>query len=103
MQTADFLPNVENVFALGQGSGGVIVQENTDDQLREYKLTDERLKAVKHEGEQMYKAVSEYYVPDVNSPSRDLTLDLAAPIRQQLLKAMILSPRFFSDCSPKSP
>lgn len=98
--TEDVLPNLENVLALGICSGGAAAQRKTDDPMRSYKLTDDRLERLKHVGEQMYKAITEYYLVELDSPSRGLVIDLADPIRRQLPKAMILYPRLLPRCSP---
>ena len=98
MPTDGISLNRENVFALALSSGGVVSQENTDSPFREYKLTDDRLRSLEHSGEQMYKAITEYYLVDLASPSPDLVIDLAAPIRSQLPKATVLYPRLLPDC-----
>jgi hypothetical protein len=98
--TEDVLPNLENVLALGICSGGAVAQEKTDDPMRRYTLTDHRLRRLKNVGEQMYKAITECYLAELNCPSRNLVIDLADPIRKRLPKAMILYPRLLPRCSP---
>lgn len=47
----------------------------------------------------MYKAITEYYLLELDSPSQDLVIDLAGPIRKQLPNAIVLYPRILPDCS----
>jgi hypothetical protein len=94
-------PNHQNFFALSRGTGGFAGLENAQgDPQEQYKLTDDRLKAVKYFGMQEYKAVGEYYRIRIQRPPQDLSLDLAEPIRKQLPEARVIYANTALDCSP---
>jgi hypothetical protein len=95
-------PNRENLFTLSTHSAGFAVAENAaGEPWREYKLTDTRLRDVTDLAWQMYKAITEYYRVQFESPINNLDLDLSDKIRKQLPQARVLYPRHPVGCAPK--
>lgn len=97
--TSDIYPNVENAIALSLISGGMMAQENTDNPIRRYQLTDERSRQLVYESEQMYKAIAEYYVLKLDRTGPGIVIDLADPVRRQFPRAASLYPRLLPACS----
>lgn len=95
--------NEENLDALTWNSGGYLVVENTKNELREYKLTDEHLEALRRESWQMYGAVAEFYrvllIPPANSGNHEKwSLELSESIRKRVPQAKVLFPRELPAC-----
>ena len=96
-------PNEESLFALTRQTGGFAIWENTEHPWQEYRLTEERLHAVRYMSFQLYKAVVEYYGVDVRHSTDGLVLDLADVIRKDLPKAKVIYPMKLPDCAIPSP
>jgi len=100
---APFVANEENLSALTWNSGGYLVVENAKSGWREYKLTDEHLEVLRHEGWQMYGAVAEFYrvllVPPARSGHHEgWSLELAESTRKRVPQAKVLYPRELPAC-----
>ena len=98
-----FIANEENLSALTWNSGGYLVVENAKSGWREYKLTDEHLEVLRHEGWQMYGAVAEFYrvllVPPARSSHHEWwSLELAESTRKRVPQAKVLYPRELPAC-----
>jgi hypothetical protein len=93
----------ENFFTLSRGTGGfgglVSLQGES---WNKYKLTDDRLKAVKYIGEQEYKAMVEYYRIRIQRPAQHFSLELSDPIRKQLPQARVIYGISDRTCAPSS-
>jgi hypothetical protein len=99
LPTASLDPNLENIFALGEASGGIVFYENTEGgPWRAYKLTDERKKEIEGLAGQLYKAIVEYYRLQLVLPTPDLTIDVAESMRKELGHGRVIYPRIPS-CS----
>lgn len=99
--TADVDPNRENLFALSRDTGGFAgIEDVQGDPWKQYKLKEDRLRAVRYMAMQEYKAVVEYYRIRIQHPPKGALLDLADPIRKQLPQAMVIYPRNALECSP---
>lgn len=85
-------------LALSRESGGWAVVENAE-RGKEYKLTDERLQELARNGEQMYRAITEYYLLQLDSGGPDLSIRLAPPILEQLPWASVVYPKSLPPCS----
>jgi hypothetical protein len=91
--------NQESLFALTEQTGGFVIWENTEGPLKEYRLTEERLHAVRYMSSQLYKAVSEYYGVNLKHPPDGLVLDLVDDIRKDLPKAKVIYQTKLPDCT----
>jgi len=99
LNSPNISPNLDNIYAWARDTGGFVFHENTEAPWKEFKLTDESMKRVKYLSEQTYKAVTECYLVEIESPSRELTIDLADPVRAQVPAATVLYPRLLPECS----
>jgi hypothetical protein len=62
-------PDEKTIHSLTWGSGGYYRQETTNDEGREYKLTNDRLRGVTTLALQMYGAIAEFYRLEIDFPS----------------------------------
>jgi len=85
-------------LALSRESGAWAVVENTE-KGKEYKLTDERLQELTRNAEQMYRAITEYYLLQLDSAGPDLFIGLAPPVLEQLPWASVVYPKSLPPCS----
>ncbi|HET7840109.1 MAG TPA: hypothetical protein VFM21_00815 [Terriglobia bacterium] len=90
--------NVETIFALAQGSGGVIAQENTASESRQYKLSDERVRRLERQAVRLYGGVTEFYTLQLASMDAQTVIELAGPVRQKFPRAGVIFPRAAPDC-----
>ena len=95
--------NEENLSALTWNSGGYLVVENAKSEWRKYKLPDEHLEVLPHEGWQMYGAVAEFYRVLLVPPSRSghhegWSLELEESTRKRVPRAKVLYPRELPAC-----
>jgi len=94
---------LDQARALAEATGGASVLENTEEG-KEYKLTDERLQELARNGEQMYRAITEYYLLQLDSAGPDLFIGLAPPVLEQLPWASVVYPKSLPPCSgPATP
>jgi hypothetical protein len=94
---------LENLFSLSRGTGGFAGLVNLQGEpWKKYKLTDDRLRAIRYIGLQEYKAMEEYYRIRIQRPPQRLFLDLAPAIRQQVPEARVIYAKSALDCSPGS-
>ena len=99
-----FEPNRESLFALTRDTGGFAGWENAGgDPFKDYRLTDDRLRAVKRVGSQLYKAIAEYYGVRLNHPADNFVLELADSVRKDFPQAKVMYPRKFQDCTGSTP
>jgi len=97
-------PNRENLFALTRASGGFATWENAaGGPGGEYKLTNERLLAVKHMALQIYRAVARYYSIQIENPPSDFALDLASSVRKDLPQARLNYANRSRECKATPP
>jgi hypothetical protein len=97
--TAWIDPNHENLFALSRYTGSFVTLENAEgDPWKEYKLTDERMRAIRHVAQQVYKAIVEFYRIQIKGSSRNTEIGLADSIRKQLPRAEVIYPRNIQNC-----
>jgi hypothetical protein len=85
-------PNRESLNSLSIQTGGLVFIEPTDDPLRTYKLTPERLAVLENAGKQVYKAIREYYV--LTLASRDsFEIDVSELVRAKIPNIAVTYPR----------
>ena len=102
--TVSFDRNEDNLFSLTRETGGFSAWENTaGDSMKEYRLTDERLQAVRQMGLQVRKAVTEYYSVRLTHPADGFVLELATSVRKDLPQAQIDYPMRFQECTVPPP
>jgi hypothetical protein len=90
-------PNEESLNALSFSSGGFLFIEVTDSE-KGYKLSDERLAALKKGGEQIYKAIQEYYVLQIANPPKDFQADVSPEVKEKLSQVRVSYPRMKKYC-----
>ena len=81
----------------------IVLTQVTKSEWRKYKLPDEHLEVLRHEGWQMYGAVAEFYrvllVPPVRSSHHEgWSLELAESTRKRVPQAKVLYPRELPAC-----
>jgi hypothetical protein len=92
-------PNEESLNALSVSSGGFLFAEDTEGTLKTYRLTDQRLTALKNGGKQFYKAIREYYLLGLQVSAGNIELDIAAEVRARVPKAEVAYPRKKDYCT----
>jgi hypothetical protein len=98
-RTAWIDPNQEHLFALSKYTGGIVALENAEgDPWKEYRLTNERLHAIRHVAQQEYKAIAEFYRIQIQGSPKDLEIALTDSIRKQLPQAEVSYPRNSQNC-----
>lgn len=97
----DFAYSLSNgMLSLSRTSGGVAVFENTQE--REYRLTQDDLKHLRDAAEQMYNAITEYYVLELSSVTPHLGISLSPEFQKRLPPAVLLYPRDVPGCSRRA-
>lgn len=86
---ASIVANRETIFELANITGGFAILEKTDDPMTTYQATDKNLKRMQELTGQIYKAITEYYDVRLGAASKDFTVDLTDPVREQLSRAHI--------------
>ena len=98
-----FLANEENLSALTWNSGGYMLFEETNDPVKEYKLTDAHLQDLLEEAARMYVAIATFYRLSVRVPpglkrGESWNLDLTDEIRKKVPYAYVVYPRLLEPC-----
>ena len=83
------ISNHATIFELANITGGFAILEKTDDPMTTYHVTDKDLKRLDELAGQVYKAITEYYDVRLGMASKDFTVDLTDPVRQQLSRAHV--------------
>lgn len=87
----------DGMFSLTTRTGGVAEWENTVG--NRYQLNDARLQMLTHVAEQMYSAITEYYVLGLSSVTPHLSLTLTPEFQERQLVPMgVLFPRDLPPC-----
>jgi hypothetical protein len=90
--------STDGMFALGTRTGGDIGFENTESE--RYQLKDDRLQTLKGISEQMYAAITQYYVLHVDYISSHIRIGLSRDSLKGLILPMsVLYPRDLPPCS----
>jgi hypothetical protein len=100
LPTASIDPNRETLFDLAGETGGFFLEEDTENSLRTYDLTDERLKELDELGGQLYKGIVEFYRIQLVAAPEKFVIDLTNPVRQRVTGAVLVYPRHTPRCSP---
>lgn len=80
------------IRALAEATGGALVLENTEEG-KQYKLTDDRLKGLQVGGEMIYKAITEFYLLQLERTGPHVVIALAPPVLEQLPWASVVYPK----------
>jgi hypothetical protein len=95
-----YSPNREDDSNLSWGSGGYSVQVDiVGGGQWEQQLTDKKLEALKTAASRMQSAMTEYYLLTLSSSPAQLTLSLAADLKNKVPKAVVIYPRQLPACS----
>ena len=89
---AHITPNDESLDSLSRQTGGFVFIEPTDDPLRRYELTPQRLAALDSGATQIYKAIREYYFLTLESHD-GFEVDVSEAVRSKLPKVSVAYPR----------
>jgi hypothetical protein len=89
------------MLSLSTRTGGVAAAENTVVYTgpNQYKLTDETLGQLRRAAEQMYNAITKYYVVQPSSVGPHTTISLSPAFEGRLPPAVLLYPRDLPRCS----
>ena len=90
--SAHITPNDESLDSLSRQTGGFIFIEPTDDPLRKYELTPQRLAALRSGATQIYKAIREYYSLTIESKA-GFKVDVSEEVRSKLPRVNVAYPR----------
>lgn len=100
LPTSTAVSNDESLISLAQFTGGLLaVQSIEGNELTTYKFTDDRKKAVAYMARQHLKAISEFYLLDLEGPVSNLNLTLSEDVRKSFPKASTVYPRYPRSCS----
>lgn len=93
---------VDGMFSLSSETGGVAGWENTE--AYQYELKGPRLQRLGDTAEQMYNAITEYYVLELSSVTPHLSITLSSEFQKKLLVPMdVLYPHDLPPCRPNLP
>lgn len=95
-------PNEESLNALSVYSGGFFFVEDTENPDKKYKLTDDRSRVLVKGGEQIYKAIQEYYVLRIEKAPKDYQVDVSEEVKQKLPQVLVSYPRKKESCQEKA-
>lgn len=89
--------NRDLLIRLCRSSGGIATLEATD--VRDYHLSRTRRSALAANGQEMYSAISDYYLLSLASYDSKVEVGLEPQARSQFAASLLLYPRYWTQCA----